>query len=132
VRRAVLASLAGFAAASGCAAVPEVTFVEADAAAPPDVAQQDVAMTSSDAPADAPEAGAPAMEAAVSDAAAAGCPDATPSGATQCCGTSACKGTPPACNSECTNCSNNCPGQACCLDKHGNYTGCAPTPQACP
>jgi hypothetical protein len=122
----VIASLAGCAASWGCLGVPEVTFVADDAAA-----QQDVTMTGTDAAADGADAGA-APESGAGDAPAAGCPDATPPGATQCCGTAACKGAPPACSSECTNCSNNCPGRACCLDKHGNYTGCAATPQACP
>jgi hypothetical protein len=29
-------------------------------------------------------------------------------------------------------CENDCAGQTCCLDKHGNYQGCAASPSACP
>jgi len=80
------------------------------------------AATDSGAPVDATDAGSP-------DAT---CPDGVPAGASICCGSVPCKGSASSCQGECTNCENDCPGQTCCLDKHGNYAGCATNPSACP
>lgn len=84
----------------------------------------------------APEGGADDA-AAAPDSADAGdsgatCPAGPPPGASICCGPVPCRGDAGACTSECTNCENNCADEVCCLDKHGNFQGCAKAPAACP
>lgn len=136
---------------AGCLDVPQVTFVAADAA---DDARSDATGVPDDGPAasDASDASMGAQDGtgdvAVADADADAtaiadtgpddasdggmCPGSIPPGAAWCCGSVPCKGTAAACQAECTNCENNCSGQSCCLDKNGNYHGCAATPAACP
>jgi len=136
--------------AQACLGVPDVTFVPEDAASTADAVPQDGTTTEHDeapdaadaptpegttAPADAAtpsDTGAGVGDSGMADTSTAGCPGTVPPGASVCCDSVPCKGSADACSSECTNCSNNCSGSACCLDKHGNYQGCAPTPTACP
>lgn len=126
---------------AGCASVPDVTF-ESDAASdsrvdasgrPDDAAVESDVADGSSGPGDAGAADADAAGDVGTDGAPdASCPVGIPAGAAWCCGPVPCRGTASACQSECTNCENDCPGQTCCLDKHGNYQGCAATPGACP
>ncbi|HEX8794580.1 MAG TPA: hypothetical protein VF765_26725, partial [Polyangiaceae bacterium] len=121
---------------TGCLDVPQVSFgPDATADAPSDEtsAPDDAPAEAQDGAADAApaDAKADAQPDGASDAGT--CPDALSPGAAWCCASVPCKGpTAAACQSECTNCENDCPGQTCCLDKHGNYQGCAATPAACP
>jgi hypothetical protein len=142
----VSAASAGATAAdlAGCS-VPDVAFVGNDAASAADAAQvpRDGTTTGDELPelgdgqtgADAvgapADAGAPG-DAVTTDGAGGGCPDALPSGAAVCCDSVPCKGTVHACTSACVNCSNDCAGLACCLDKNGNFQGCAATAETCP
>ena len=111
--------------ATGCG-VPNVTFgpdaatdaaVDVATESSPGLDATDHAVLTSDAAADSGDAT---------------CPQGVPQGASVCCGSVPCKGPASACQGECTNCENDCPGQTCCLDKHGNYQGCASSPSACP
>ena len=122
--------------ATGCLAVPDVRFGP-DAAADAGVdgaaessspldAGADHTATTPDAPTDSG-----AFDATDADLSSNTCPQAVPDGAAVCCGSAPCKGPAAACQSECTNCENNCRKQTCCLDKHGNYHGCAANPGAC-
>ncbi|HTQ46606.1 MAG TPA: hypothetical protein VMI75_27825 [Polyangiaceae bacterium] len=128
---------------TGCLGVPDVTFgsdaqadrgVDTATESSPglDGAEHDAAGFDAPADASAPsDAGAPS-DAFVVDGAAATCPQGVPAGASVCCGSVPCKGSASACQNECTNCENDCAGQTCCLDKNGNYKGCAANPGACP
>jgi hypothetical protein len=107
--------------ATGCLGVPNVTFGP-DAA--PDVGAEGAK--------DSSDSGAPADATNSDGSDSATCPQGIPDGASICCGPVPCKGAEASCQSECTNCENDCPGQTCCLDKHGNYQGCAASPSACP
>jgi hypothetical protein len=119
---------------AGCLDVPHVSFAQdasADARATYDAAA-DASTGAGDGAADVTAADAPA-DAAPDDASDGGtCPGSLPPGAAWCCGSVPCKGTAAKCQAECTNCQNDCPGQTCCLDKNGNYHGCAANPGACP
>lgn len=106
--------------ASSCLGVPSVDFAE-DAAADVSDAARD-SQTSRDGSVDAP-AGPDAVP---------GCPASPPPGASWCCGPVPCRGDAGACSAECTNCENDCAEEACCLDEHGNFQGCAKTPIECP
>jgi len=121
---------------TGCG-VPNVTFgpdaatdvaVDVATQSSPGLDATDHAAPTSDA---AVDSGAPleATDAGSSDAT---CPNGVPDGASICCGPVPCKGSASACQGECTNCENDCAGQTCCLDKHGNYAGCAASPSSCP
>lgn len=118
---------------AGCLDVPQVSFA-VDASSDVAVASDasDASLEASDGASDVTSADVTA-DTASDDASDAGtCPGNIPTGAAWCCGSVPCKGTAAACQAECTNCENDCPGQTCCLDKHGNYQGCAANPGACP
>lgn len=136
----MLAALLLVPSLAACLDVPQVSFA-------PD-ASIDVHADADGFPADAPDTsnaadsptGAPdgVDDVAIADAGPDGasdggaCPGAVPPGASWCCGPVPCRGAAASCQAECTNCENDCPGQTCCLDKHGNYQGCAANAGACP
>lgn len=126
--RARHSSLLTVLALAGCLGVPDVHFEsdggpDATSDRSDDVAPSDAGVevsTGTDATSD--DGGSPE----------ASCPASPPPGAAACCDAVPCRGSDAACQGECTNCKNDCPGQTCCLDKHGNFQGCAKNPNACP
>jgi hypothetical protein len=123
--------------ATGCVSVPTVTF--GPDGAPADSGSDGATESSSALDAadhTAPTSDAPAdsgaFDATATDGSSTTCPQGVPDGASICCGPVPCKGPAAACQSQCTNCENNCPAKTCCLDKHGNFTGCAASPSICP
>lgn len=132
--RARHSSLLTVLALAGCLGVPEVHF-DSDGGldATPDHSD-DVAPSDVGAEAPTGAEGSPGTDATSDDGGSheASCPASLPPGAAACCDTVPCRGSDAACQGECTNCKNDCPGQTCCLDKHGNFQGCAKDPNACP
>lgn len=124
------------AALGACLTVPDVKF-EPDASSSADGgrdvgALEDGSVDASSAPEGGAGDTATAPDSADAGDSGATCPAGPPPGASICCGPVPCRGDAGACSSECTNCENNCPDEVCCLDKHGNFQGCAKALGACP